>query len=411
MNTGLNKKTALLLATGLLAISAAPAMAQDTTGDTRAEAEMLKAQIQALQAQVDSLKNKVDTVDARQTSAAATPASSSSDPKTKIGGTMFFDVTNINQKNDGTKSSANGFQLDVKRFYLTVDHKFDDVFSANLTTDFNYVSNDSETQVYLKKAYLQAKLDDAFVIRAGSADLPWVPFVESLYGYRYVENIMIDRTKYGTSADWGLHVFGKLGGGMFGYAFSAVNGSGYKKLSRSKSVDFEGRINFNPIKQITLAVGGYTGKLGKNIEGVGTEHRARRLDAVAAYTDDSIRFGVEYFNAKNWNNVTTTAEDKSEGWSGFASYQFTDKIGVFGRYDWVKPNKYTNDSLKDDYFNVGVSFKPVKGVDMALVYKRDKAQDDSLGLPVATISTSNGTIGGVHSGTYDEVGLWAQVKF
>jgi hypothetical protein len=40
----------------------------------------------------------------------------------------------------------------VKRFYLGVDHKFNDVWSANLTTDFNYVSGDGETNLLVKKA-------------------------------------------------------------------------------------------------------------------------------------------------------------------------------------------------------------------------------------------------------------------
>ncbi len=51
--------------------------------------------------------------------------------------------------------------------------------------------------------------------------------------------------------------------------------------------------------------------------------------------------GVEYFSAKNWNNVTTAGSDKSNGYALFGSYGFTDKITAFGRYDWVKPNEDT----------------------------------------------------------------------
>jgi len=417
-----------LLATACFGL-ALPAMAQGTAPATVAsaptETELLRTQLEALQAQVDALKEKIAEIGAATSapasavaSAPAAPAAASapatalastakstpSEPKTKIGGTVFFNVTNINQKFDGTKQSANGLQTDMKRFYLSVDHRFDDVFSANLTTDFNYVSNDSQTQLFVKKAYLQAKLSDAFTARVGAADMPWVPFVEKLYGYRYIENIMIDRTKYGTSTDWGVHAFGDLADGMFSYGVSAVNGAGYKKLTRSKSVDFEGRLGFKPVKNVTLGVGGYSGKLGKNIQGIGTQHRATRLNAVAAYTTDKIRVGGEYFTAKNWNNVTTVVEDKSEGWSGFASYQVMPQVGVFGRYDWVKPSKLINPDLRENYFNVGVNYAPIKGIDLALVYKRDKAEN-------GTISTSNGTIGGTNSGTYDEIGVWGQVKF
>src|SRR5262245_52830734 len=110
--------------------------------------------------------------------AALAATAASADESTTVGGKMFVDVTNYDLRNDGVDSAANGFGLDVKRFYLSVTHNFDDVWSVNITSDFNYVSNDSETQIYVKKGYVQAKLSDAFVARAGSADLPWVPFVE-----------------------------------------------------------------------------------------------------------------------------------------------------------------------------------------------------------------------------------------
>jgi hypothetical protein len=329
-------------------------------------------------------------------------AAGAAEASTTIGGKMYFDFTNINQKSDGVDTTAKGTNLDVKRFYLTAAHTFDDIWSANFTTDFNYVSADQQTQLYVKKAYLQAKFDDAFVARIGSADLPWVPFVEELYGLRYIENVAIDRTKYGTSADWGMHLGGKFANGMAGYAISVVNGAGYKKLSRSKSVDFEGRLSFSPLKEVTLAVGGYTGKLGKDIQGTVTYHTAQRVTALAAYT--KFRVGGEYFHAKNWNNVTTVGTDSSEGYSAFGSYNVTPQIGVFARYDHVKPKKDTNSSLKENYYNVGVSYSPRKDIDLALVYKHDKAEN-------GTIATSNGTIGGVVDGTYNEIGLWGQFKF
>ncbi len=136
-----------------------------------------------------------------------------------------------------------------------------------MTTDFTYDSTVGATQVYLKKAYLQAKLDDAFIVRVGSADMPWVPYAEDVYGYRYVENTLIDRVKFGTSADWGVHVLGKFADGLLAYQFSAVNGNGYKKpgfiglVNRTATVDVEGRVSLN-YEGFQLGVGGYDGKLG-----------------------------------------------------------------------------------------------------------------------------------------------------
>ena len=64
----------------------------------------------------------------------------------------------------------------------------------------------------------------------------------------------------------------------------------------------------------------------------------------------------------------------------------------------------TNPTTEDNYFNVGVQYEPVKIVDFALVYKRDKVDN-------GTVSTQNGTIGGSINGTYDEFGLWGQFRW
>src|SRR5437588_8677979 len=180
-----------------------------------------------------------------------------------------------------------------------------------------------------------------------------------------------------TSADWGVHAGGTFGSGLVSYAVSAINGSGYKTLSRSSdTVDLEGRVSVNPIKSVTLAVGGYTGKLGKsagNLSNSATPNTATRFNALAAYTDKRVRAGVEYFAAKNWNNVNTLASDKSDGWSTFGSFAFTPQILAFGRYDWVKPSRDLNPALEDHYFNAGLDYKPIPPLDFALVYKRERA--------------------------------------
>ena len=398
----------IFTATPVLAQSAAP---------TAEDIARLQAQIQALQTQLDQLKaaqasqaEQVAKVATQTTPATVTPAKEGWFANTSIGGKAFFNVSNIDQKSDGVDSVQNGTQTELKRFYLSVDHKFNDVFSANLTTDFRYNANGTskDVLVFVKKAYLQAKMSPALVVRVGAADLPWIPFVEGLYGYRFVEPTLTDRTKFASSVDWGVHAGGTFGNGIVSYAVSAINGAGYRTLSRSSdTIDLEGRISVNPVKSITLGVGGYTGKLGKsadNLPDSATPHRATRVNAVAAYTDKRIRAGVEYFAAKNWNNVNTVANDKSDGWSAFGSFAVTSRIAVFGRYDWVRPSRDINPALKDRYFNLGLNYKPIAPLDLALVYKRERARN-------GFISTANGTIGGIDEGTYDEVGLFGQFAF
>jgi len=282
-----SKLLALAIALGLATTSLG---AQAATGADQAainnelaqrarEVEELKAQLAALQAQVASLEERTDAqsqinvstqenVEKLQESAKKSEGVAKLVNDNSISGKIYFDLTNIDQTSNGSKTAASGTGVDVKRFYFSVNHKFDDVWSANLTTDFSYISNDGVTNLYIKKAYVQGKFSDALVFRAGSADLPWVPFAEGYYGFRYVENTLIDRLKFGTSADWGLHLGGKSGDGMFNYAASVINGAGYKNPSRGKGMDFEGRLGFSPIDGMVIAAGYYTGHLGKETETV-----------------------------------------------------------------------------------------------------------------------------------------------
>ena len=156
-----------------------------------------------------------------------------------------------------------------------------------------------------------------------------------------------------------------------------------------------------------VAVGGYAGKLGHDVVGTPTYNTAERFDALVAYVNDRFRLGGEYFWARHWNDVTqpvSTLTNTSDGYGAFGSFNFTPKIAVFGRYDYVLPQRNTAPAFHDNYFNVGVSYKPIKPLDFALVYKRD-AVDDGF------FSTSNGVIGGTVRGTYDEIGLFTQVNF
>jgi len=326
--------------------------------------------------------------------AMAAAVSGASAQDTKISGRMYADFTNIDQKVDGVESGTNGTGFDIKRVYIGIDHSFNDMFSANVTTDFQYSSAISSTEVYLKKAYLQAKFSDALVVRVGATDLPWVPYAEDIYGYRYVENTVADRTKFATSADWGLHAAGKLGGNL-SYAVAAVNGNGYKNPTRSKGMDFEGRLSAK-FDQLNFAIGGYTGKLGQDVAGVATPNTATRFNALAAYVGERGRLGVEYFSANDYSAALVKDplnDDKADGVSVFGSYRLNPVYTLFGRAEEVKPSKTLSPSKKDQYYNAGISFAAFKGVSFSAVVKHDEV-------------TSTG-----HKTTNNEVGIWTEVRY
>lgn len=384
----------------------------------QAQVAQVAADSESVQAQLDSVPQQILT-----TVGELPKPKPSWAEKTQVSGRVYFDATNISQKNNGQSVAPSGSAFEIKRMYIGIDHQFNDVYSANLTTDFQYSSTVGATELYIKKAYLQAKYFPWLTLRAGSADLPWVPFVEDIYGYRHIEQTLIDRTKYGTSADWGIHALGSFDpiggptGPVVSYALSVIDGTGYKvapgtgSAPRTDTLDVEGRVSAKWM-DFTAAIGGYTGRLGKDagatfnapIAANTVRHDASRFDALLAYTGGPYRLGVEFFSAQNWTAVTSVAKDKADGYSMFGSYQFDPMWSIFGKYEHVKPNKDTASAKKDNYFNVGLDYRPVQIVDLALVYKRDKVDN-------GTFSTGNGTIGGTLQGTYDEVGLFGQFRW
>jgi hypothetical protein len=380
---------------------------------------------------------------------------------TTVGGQAFADfgyikLQNANAAGQKIDAPPTGVGFDIKRFYLIADHKFNDVWSADITLDAQYStastatvvasptgtataltnqnSSGGVTEVMLKKLYLEAKLSDALVFHAGSYTSPWAPFVEGLYGYRYIEKTALDRLGFANTADWGLNATGKFGpNNMLGYSFSIVDGAGYKNPTRTKSPDYEGRISAVPVQWLTVGAGFYAGHLGQvNATNQDfAQHTATRYNLAAGVNISGWRAGLEYFTAKNYKTVNSLAasvygtssvvaasaitvpvSDKADGESAFVSYNFDSQLSVFGRYDHAKLSKDVAPNLKDDYFNIGVAYKPLKTIDLALVYKNEKVKNGTNSISGADANGSY-TIGGANAqdGHFDEVGFYAQWSF
>jgi hypothetical protein len=359
---------------------------------------------------------------------------------TTVGGQTFLDVSHITQQQNGADVVPTGTGLDVKRAYLIVDHRFDDVWSANLTTDALYSGSTGATDVFIKRLYLQANINDAFTAHVGSYNMPWISLVEGLYGYRYVEKTATDRFSFANTTDWGVNATGTFGNGLIAYSASVVNGGGFKNPTRTKDVDFEGRVSAKPTDWLTFGAGFYSGHLGQVTEANANfaSNTATRWDVAAGVGLAGFRVGAEYFHAKNYKAASAStgvlagpagvvvaatatglaASDEADGFSSWVSYSFAGRWSVFGRYDEAKLSKDIVPSLKDTYFNLGVAYKPSKSVDLALVYKSEKVEDGSISVGGADANGSY-TIGGsgvagtgtTTGGKFEEIGVFAQYSF
>ena len=387
--------------------------AQSQAGTAQAAADAANAQ---LQAQIQTIPGVVD-----KAVAANKPKATWAD-NTTVSGRVFADFTNIHQS--PTPKAINGTGVDIKRAYIGVDHKFNDVWSATLLADLAPNGIDIGTgsgsagaspiqgSEVVKNAFIQAKFDPAFTVQFGEASMPWIPFVEDLYGYRYVEKTLTDTNKVGNSADWGIFAKGSFAGGLLNYSVAAVDGAGYKNAVRSKGMDFEGRVNVNYMGFVA-GVGGYTGKESLNIDALAptTFHTANRFDAVVAYVNPLFRVGLQYFDATNWKQLGAVASDEQDAYSAFGSFNFTPQISLFARYDWGDPSKKLHSSAKLDYYNIGLQYSPVKVVNLAIVWKHDELRSAPVGYSYADANTTLAPASTGGGARYDEVGLFTEFKF
>lgn len=378
---------------------------------------------------------------------------------TTIGGELFADFSHIQLQNENaagqridTAPDGNGF--DVKRLYLVVDHRFDDVWSADLTTDAqfstaaattvstptgtataitNQNSSGGVTEVFIKKLYLEGAFNELLVMRIGAYNSPWTQYAESVYGYRYIDKTTTDRLGFANTADWGVNASGVYGANLLNYSISIVNGAGYKNPSRTKDVDFEGRVAANPLSWLTVGAGFYSGHLGQ-ITAANENFRkntATRYDALAGINIIGIHFGGEWYQARNYKTVNSLAassygtsaivntatagpaNDKATGISSWLSYDFDSQWQAFARYDNAKLSADINPKLRDEYFNLGAVYKPIKPLDVALVYKNEKVEHGSNTVSGADANGSY-TIGGANSaryGRFSEYGLYVHYRF
>jgi hypothetical protein len=399
---------------------------------------------------------------------------------TTVGGQAFFDFTNISEhqgQSNGTDPTVapSGTGFDVKRFYLTVDHQFNDVFSADLTTDAQYASNStlvsgasvtctgaakptgttcptgssvasvtpttttvntggSATELMVKYLYVAAKLNDAATIRVGSYAMPWVQYVDGITGYRWVEKSVGDRLSLASTADWGVNASGSLFNNLVAYSSSVVDGGGYKNPTRTKYPDFEARLTSKPFDWLDVGVGYYNGHLGQIT--VATENydssNAIRWDGLVSVNVIGFRVSAEYIDAKNYKTVnsltagvfgtedvvassptTVLNTDAAKGYSLLASYAFNATWNIFARHDDLSLSEDVLPGLKDKFSDAGIDYKALKSLDLALVYKNERVYDGAATIGSADANSSY-VIGGATSktnGTFREVGLYAQYKF
>jgi len=162
--------------------------------------------------------------------------------------------------------------------------------------------------------------------------------------------------------DIGLSIFGDLFKGVINYQVGIYNGAGINKSDDNKHKDFAGRLNVNPIKNLTLSGSVYLGKTGAQE----TMVDRNRYAVGARFDNKALVVRSEYI----WG---CTGEQRSEGVYAMAGYWVTKKIMPIVRYDYFCKNAAASDvavkkaSAQTNYL-VGVDYWPIKNLRLQLNY-------------------------------------------
>lgn len=268
-------------------------------------------------------------------------------------------------------SDREGWQLDLKRFYLDLDHNFNADWKLKITSDVQWLRQQSPTDLWFRHAYIQRSFNQGHYLKLGVAELPWIDYIARRVGFRYIDPSLTPKNQLASPTDPGIHYGYK--GLHFSYGIAAVTGGGFKKPRVGDGVDLEAAAIWHLNERFDLAFGLYQGTrtLDKGI--APKYHTARRYDLAFSYLYKDARFGVEYAYNDNWRQVNQIPEDASNGWSTWGSYSFSPKYAAFVRYDITKPNRRLNPSLERIYYQLGVDYKVTPYLTMAFVAKQNKS--------------------------------------
>jgi hypothetical protein len=290
---------------------------------------------------------------------------------TDVSAQVFANLGNL-QLNDRT-ADTEGWAVDVKRFYLDVNHAVDDKWSLRVTTDAHFLRQQSASDIWFRHAYAQYQIDEQQFVKLGVAELPWIDYIARRVGYRYVDPSLSPKNRFAVPTDPGVHYGFK--NSDFSFAAAVVTGSGFKKPRLGDSVDVELTGVWHLGSGWDIASGYYQGKRALDKDDRATFHDAKRWNMAVSYMTKQMRFGVEYAYNDNWTHVTQVSPDASDGWSAWASYRFAPSYSAFARYDRTHPSRRLNPTLEREYVQLGMDWKATSYLTVALVAKQSEAAD------------------------------------
>lgn len=267
----------------------------------------------------------------------------------------------------GINQGDNPSAFEVRRVYLGYKINLNENFSTKVQLDIGSPNNASlyslqRRYAYFKEANLQYKKGKV-TARFGIIPLQQFKVQEKMWGHRYIYESVLDEHGVGSSADLGASINYKATS-FLELDLTFMNGEGYSKLQTDNSYKAGLGLTLKPWKG--LVVRGYVDAIQKS------EMMITIVNFVGYQISDKLYFGVECdFRLNNGFEK----DQNNDIYSTYLSYNFTDKIQLFGRYDYLSSNGLESEANPWNIINdgsaiiAGIQYKPIEKVKIALNYQ------------------------------------------
>ena len=257
-------------------------------------------------------------------------------PNLDINGEVFVGakyMQNIDSAGTDTRTS----NINVERAEMSATYATDDIWSA--TFGINAKSSGNISTVSVKKAFIEADVSEMLNVRLGAAETPMVKLEDSLWGFRHISKGLSQLNGYTDASDYGVHLAGETASDSefnFGYALSAIKGTGYESISQNSagntSYDIEGVVSL-------IGLDGSVSFVFKR-DYLNTPTNYDNLWGIIGKTNiETISVGAEYLK------TTSVSGNVEKAYSLFANTNNRDGYDgydCFARYDVVDKNSTTN---------------------------------------------------------------------
>ena len=296
-------------------------------------------------------------------------------PIVQVFGTAGFDLKS-NQYGYSFGRAHLGFQYRFNEHWSTkiiIDRgrptSFSDLTVADsmgnsLSVNYSYQEGSYYT-FWLKFASLQWTVNEKLTIEGGAILQNHYITQERFWGLRFVSQTFQDLYWKLPSSDLGFIAHYKVSK-VVSIDAALTNGEGPRiKQDVFGKVKFAGGIDINPSQNVQTRF--YYHNRQSGVDSAGTE---QMLSVFAGFKpSDKFRIGGEFNTMKNLNNVTNL---DSYGFSFYTAFRFTDKTGLFARYDrlyYQGSDQTIGRVYGGNAIMTGISYSPVNGVNLSLNYQ------------------------------------------